>query len=57
MTLLPLQLRQYRQCIWDAGSCSSVPKEHMDQEWLSSVLCLMHRAMAREARLRATIPA
>jgi DNA-binding NarL/FixJ family response regulator len=51
VALLPLQLRQYRQRLWEAGACSSVPKEHMDQEWLSSVLCLMHRAMCREARI------
>jgi DNA-binding NarL/FixJ family response regulator len=57
VALLPLQLRQYRQSVWEAGACSSVPKEHMDQEWLSSVLCLMHRAMCREARLLAHTPA
>lgn len=57
VALLPLQLRQYRQRVWEAGACSSVPKEHMDQEWLSSVLCLMHRAMCREARLLAHTPA
>jgi DNA-binding NarL/FixJ family response regulator len=51
VALLPLQLRQYRQTLWEAGACSSVPKEHMDQEWLSSVLCLMNRAMSREASL------
>lgn len=51
VAILPLQLRQYRQRLWEAGACSSVPKEHMDQEWLSSVLCLMYRAMCREAHL------
>lgn len=51
VALLPLQLRQYRQSVWDAGACNSVPREHMDQEWLSSLLCIMHRAMQREARL------
>lgn len=49
--LLPLQLRQYRQRIWDAGACASIPKEYMDQEWLSTALCIIHRAMEREARL------
>lgn len=51
VVLLPLQLQQYRQCIWRAGACNSIPKEYMDQEWLSSILCLMHRAMEREAHL------
>lgn len=55
ITLLPLHLRQYRQCIWESGACSSIPKEHIDQEWLSTVLCIVHRAMEREARLRANI--
>lgn len=54
VTLLPLQLRQYRQCIWEAGACNSIPKEHLDQEWLSTVLCLIYRAMEREARVRAS---
>jgi len=52
ITILPLHLRQYRQCLWDAGACTSIPKENMDQEWLASVLCLIHRAMEREERLR-----
>lgn len=52
ITLLPLHLRQYRQCIWESGACSSIPKEHIDQEWLSTVLCIIHRAMERETRLR-----
>lgn len=54
ITLLPLHLRQYRQCIWESGACSSIPKEHIDQEWLSTVLCIVHRAMEREERLRAS---
>ncbi len=53
VALLPEIQRQYRQQVWNAGACSSIPKEHMDQEWLSSILCVMHRAMEREARLRA----
>lgn len=48
VALLPDQLRQYRQYIWDAGACSSIPTERLDQEWLSSALCIMSRAMARE---------
>lgn len=51
VVLLPLQLRQYRQRLWEAGACSSIPKEYLDQEWLSSVLCLIRRAMEREARI------
>lgn len=50
IVLLPMHLRQYRQMVWDAGACNSMPKEHMDQEWLSSVLCLIQRAMQREER-------
>jgi DNA-binding NarL/FixJ family response regulator len=50
VALLPDQLRQYRQRIWEAGACSSIPTERLDQEWLSSALCIMSRAMAREAR-------
>ncbi len=53
VALLPMGYRQYRQQLWNAGACNSIPKEHMDQEWLSSILCVMHRAMEREARLRA----
>lgn len=56
VALLPLHLRQYRQSVWDAGACNSVPKEHMDQEWLSSLLCVMWRAMEREKRKTPTSP-
>lgn len=51
VTILPLGYRQYRTECWMAGACTGIAKEHMDQEWLSSVLCIMHRAMSREARL------
>jgi DNA-binding NarL/FixJ family response regulator len=51
VALLPQSYRQYRQSVWEAGACSSIPQEHMDQEWLSSILCVMHRAMQREAHL------
>jgi DNA-binding NarL/FixJ family response regulator len=49
---MPLHLRQYRACLWEAGACVGVPKEHLDQEWVLSMLCLITRAMAREARVR-----
>jgi DNA-binding NarL/FixJ family response regulator len=49
VVLLPQGYRQYRQSVWEAGACGSIPTEHMDQEWLSSILCVMHRAMEREA--------
>lgn len=55
MVLLPTHLRQYRMQIWQAGACSSIPKERLDQEWLSSALCIMHRAMEREVRMRASL--
>lgn len=53
VVLLPQGMRQYRQEVWSAGACNSIPKEHMDQEWLASILCVMYRAMQREARLLA----
>ncbi len=53
VALLPEVQRQYRQQVWDAGACSSIPKEHIDQEWLSSILCVMQRGMERAMRLRA----
>lgn len=49
---LPLQMRQYRACLWEAGACAGLPKEHLDQEWLLSMLCLIGRAMEREERAR-----
>ncbi|MCB0110733.1 MAG: hypothetical protein KDE53_32665 [Caldilineaceae bacterium] len=55
IALLPHHLRQYRELVWEAGACNSMPKEHMDQEWLSSILCVMFRAMQREAKLRAEL--
>ncbi len=51
VVLLPLSYRQYRQLVWEAGACNGIPREHMDQEWLSTVLCLMHRSMERESRI------
>lgn len=51
VVLLPQHYRQYRKLVWDAGACNGIPMEHVDQEWLTSVLCVMHRAMEREARL------
>lgn len=57
VALLPLSYRQYRREVWQAGACSSIAKENMEQEWLSSVLCIMHRAMEREARLLAAFAA
>ena len=51
MTFLPLELKEYRRCVWDAGGCTSVPTERLDEEWLASALCLINRAMQREQRL------
>ena len=53
VVLLPMNYRQYRQQVWNAGACNSIPKELMEQEWFSSIICVMHRAMEREERLRA----
>ena len=50
VVLLPQSSRQYRKLVWEAGACNGIPKEYMDQEWLSTVLCIMHRAMEREAK-------
>ena len=55
VAVLPLGLRQYRRQVWEAGACAGIAKESMEQEWFSSVLCIMHRAMEREARLLATL--
>lgn len=55
VALLPESYRQYRQQVWAAGACNGIPKEYVDQEWLSTVLCIMHRAMQREARLLKTL--
>lgn len=52
IVIAPLHLRQYRQCLWEAGACVGLPKEYLDQEWLLSMLCLINRAMEREARLK-----
>lgn len=53
VVLLPSRQRQYRQLVWEAGACNSIPKEYVEQEWLSSMLCVMVRAMQQEARWRA----
>ena len=50
VVLLPESSRQYRRLVWEAGACNGIPKEFMDQEWLSTVLCIMYRAMEREAK-------
>jgi DNA-binding response OmpR family regulator len=50
VVLLPQSSRQYRKLVWEAGACNGIPKEFMDQEWLSTVLCIMHRAMERESK-------
>jgi hypothetical protein len=55
LVIMPLDLRQYRACLWNAGACVGLPKEHLDHEWLLSMLCLMSRAMEREARLRLSV--
>jgi hypothetical protein len=55
IVVMPLAVRQYRTCLWDAGACVGLPKEHLDQEWLLSMLCLMSRAMEREQRARAEL--
>ncbi|MDJ0756447.1 MAG: hypothetical protein QNJ45_23140 [Ardenticatenaceae bacterium] len=54
VAMLPLSNRQYRQKVWAAGACNGIPKEHVDQEWMATVLCIMQRAMEREARLLQT---
>ena len=57
IALLPDQPRQYRECLGTAGACSSIPKEHLEQEWLSSALCLLSRALESEERLLGHAPA
>jgi DNA-binding NarL/FixJ family response regulator len=55
VVLLPESSRQYRRLVWEAGACNGIPKEFMDQEWLSTVLCIMHRAIEREAKYNASL--
>ncbi|MBX7214843.1 MAG: hypothetical protein K1X39_12590 [Thermoflexales bacterium] len=55
VAILPLALPQYRVQLWKAGVCVGAPKENIDQEWLLSTLCLITRAMEREARARAEL--
>ena len=40
--------------VWATGACASIHRGTNDQEWLASVLCILYRALAREARLHAT---
>jgi DNA-binding NarL/FixJ family response regulator len=56
LVVMPLDLRQYRTCLWSAGACVGLPKEHLDHEWLLSMLCLMTRAIEREARAQQSAP-
>ena len=50
VAMLPFSHRQYRREVWEAGACNGIPKEHVDQEWMATVLCIMQRAMEREQR-------
>lgn len=43
IAVIPLNVRQYREQVWNAGAWACIPKEHLDQEWLHSVLCLICR--------------
>lgn len=55
VALLPQSQVQYRTSVWTVGACASIPREQVDQEWLASVLCVVQRAMMREARLHADV--
>ncbi|MDR7484018.1 MAG: hypothetical protein QN187_01670 [Armatimonadota bacterium] len=52
LVLLPESRRQYRAAAWQAGACACVPRDRIDPEWLQAILCVMHRAKEREARIR-----
>lgn len=57
VVMLPFTNRQYRREVWEAGACHGIPKTHVDQEWMATVLCIMQRAMERENRvLQGSIP-
>lgn len=52
LVLLPETGIEYREAVWRAGACACLPRHRADAEWLQAMLCVMHRARQREARLR-----
>ncbi|MBI4277967.1 MAG: hypothetical protein HY660_05875 [Armatimonadetes bacterium] len=55
LVLLPGDARQYRLAVWAAGACAGIPRERVEAEWLTTAVCIMQRAMQREANLRARV--
>jgi DNA-binding NarL/FixJ family response regulator len=55
LLLLPGVGREYRETAWRLGACACVPRDRIDPEWLQAILCVMSRAKAREARIRARV--
>jgi DNA-binding NarL/FixJ family response regulator len=55
LTLLPASVIEYRRTVWEAGACASIPRDRLDPEWLATAVCIMTRAMQREARLKARV--
>lgn len=49
--LPPAAPKAYRTAVWEAGACASTPRDRLDEEWLVTILCLVHRAMEREGLL------
>jgi len=52
VALLPHTQMQDRTPLWTTGVWAAIPREHLDSEWLASILCLVKCLMAREAGLR-----
>lgn len=53
LALVPDTLPEYRKTLWAAGACAGIPRDRVDGEWLAAAVCIMRRALDREAVLRA----
>ncbi|MDR7482309.1 MAG: hypothetical protein QN183_10550 [Armatimonadota bacterium] len=51
LVMLPGGAPQYRAAVWTAGACAGIPRDRLDGEWLATAVCLVRRAMEREAHL------
>jgi DNA-binding NarL/FixJ family response regulator len=55
LVMLPGHAYEYRRTVWEAGACAGVPRERVEAEWLATAVCIMTRAMQREAALRTRV--
>lgn len=55
LAMLPSHAGAYRRAVWTAGACGSIPRDRLDPEWLATAVCIMTRAMQREARLKTRV--